>query len=174
VQTATRLFLRHGFAATSLEQIAEAAGFTRGAVYSNFDGKTAMGIAVIDELYAREERRLEQMLEGAQPEELLAALAKWADATIGDPTWTRLEIEIAASTLGDSRHRGATAARHARLRAQCAALLRRLLDDPDAVDVDALATALVGLALGIGAQRAVDRKVPGTILTDALRAILNR
>lgn len=174
VQAATRLFLRYGFGATSLEQIAAEAGFTRGAVYSNFDGKTAMGIAVIDELYAHEERRLEQLLGGVGRDELLDALAAWADETIGDPAWTRLEIEIAASSVHDRQHRAATAARYARLRARCGELLRELLDDPDAIDVEVLAAGLVGLALGIGAQRASDRRIPGTILTDVLRAVLTR
>src|SRR5205807_5818775 len=63
VQAATRLFLRDGFQVTSLEQIGEEAGFTRGAVYSNFPSKTAMGIAVIDELYERKAQELREALE---------------------------------------------------------------------------------------------------------------
>jgi AcrR family transcriptional regulator len=174
VQAATRLFLRDGFAVTSLEQIAEEAGFTRGAVYSNYEGKTAIGISVIDELYACEERKLERMLRGAGRDQMLAALATWADETIGDPAWTRLEIEIAASSAHDPQHSAATAARYARLRARCTELLRELLDDADVIDVDMLSTAVVALALGIGAQRSVDRAIPGTVLTDTLRAILAR
>ena len=46
VEAATRLFLRDGFRATSLETIAEEAGFSRGAVYSNFASKTAIGVVV--------------------------------------------------------------------------------------------------------------------------------
>jgi AcrR family transcriptional regulator len=174
VEAATRLFMRDGFAVTSLEQIAEEAGFTRGAVYSNYDGKLAIGIAVIDELYAREERKLEQMLRGADRDGMLTELAAWADETIGDPAWTRLEIEIAASSAHDPEHSAATAARYTRLRAGCAELLHELLDDTDAIDVETLATGVVGLALGVGAQRAVDRAIPGTVLTDTLRAILTR
>jgi AcrR family transcriptional regulator len=174
VEAATRLFLGDGYGATSLEQIAEEAGFTRGAVYSNFDGKPAIGIAVIDELYAREERRLRTMLESTGGDELLDVLAKWADETIGDPAWTRLEIEIAASTLDDPEHSAATARRYARMRAGSGALLRELVDGPDTIDPEILATAVVALMLGIGAQRAADRMIPGTILTDTLRAILRR
>ncbi len=43
LDAATRLFLCDGFQVTSLEQIGGDAGFTRGAVYSNFPSKTAMG-----------------------------------------------------------------------------------------------------------------------------------
>src|SRR5262249_716573 len=82
VQAATRLFLRDGFGVTSLEQIAEEAGFTRGAVYANYEGKTAIGVAVIDELYAREEQKLEGLLRRAGRDQLLTMLASWADETI--------------------------------------------------------------------------------------------
>jgi AcrR family transcriptional regulator len=63
-----RLFLREGFQTTSLEQIGDEAGFARGAVYSNVPSKTAMGIAVVDELYAREAERLEEALSATEDE----------------------------------------------------------------------------------------------------------
>src|SRR5580704_1912992 len=79
VDAATRLFLRDGFQVTSLEQIGEDAGFTRGAVYSNFPSKTAMGIAVIDELYARKGRELRHSLEETDSlDEWFDVLAAWA------------------------------------------------------------------------------------------------
>jgi AcrR family transcriptional regulator len=48
LDAAERLFVRQGFAATSVEQIAEAAGFTRGAFYSNFADKDDIVLAVFD------------------------------------------------------------------------------------------------------------------------------
>jgi AcrR family transcriptional regulator len=45
---AKRLFVKQGFAATSVEEIAEAAGFTRGAFYSNFEDKDDIFIAILD------------------------------------------------------------------------------------------------------------------------------
>ncbi len=45
---AKRLFVKQGFAATSVEEIAEAAGFTRGAFYSNFEDKDDIFIALLD------------------------------------------------------------------------------------------------------------------------------
>jgi AcrR family transcriptional regulator len=175
VDAATRLFLRDGFRVTSLELIAEEAGFTRGAVYSNFDGKTAMGIAVIDELYAREERKLEATLRGlesAGADALFDALSAWADETVGDPAWTRLEIEIAASSAHDDAHRAATAARYARLREHCAELVAELFAEELIVEIPTVATAIVGLALGIGAQRAADPNIPGSTLSEILRVLV--
>ena len=48
VTSARQVFARRGFHAASLEEIAEAAGFTRGAVYSNFENKEELFFAVLD------------------------------------------------------------------------------------------------------------------------------
>ena len=48
IAAATEVFARRGFEGASLEEIAETAGFTRGAIYKNFDGKEDLFFAVID------------------------------------------------------------------------------------------------------------------------------
>src|SRR5947208_3569860 len=47
IEAAASLFAEKGYTATSLDQIAEAAGFTRGAMYAHFTGKEDLLIAVI-------------------------------------------------------------------------------------------------------------------------------
>jgi AcrR family transcriptional regulator len=175
IDAATVLFLRGGFQATSLEQVAEEAGYTVGAVYSNFESKTAVGVAVIDELYACEEQRLSESLSkvpDGDTDAVFEALSRWADSTIGDPDWTRLEIEIAAFSASEESHRAATAARHARLRASCRELVAERLGAASPLDPDLLAIAVVGLALGVGAQRAADPSIPGRAWSEALRALV--
>lgn len=49
---ARRVFLARGFHAATLEEIAERAGYTKGAVYSNFAGKDDLFLALLDEHYA--------------------------------------------------------------------------------------------------------------------------
>lgn len=48
VEAARVVFARDGFAGASLETIAREAGYSKGAVYSNFDGKAALFLAVMD------------------------------------------------------------------------------------------------------------------------------
>ncbi len=48
IAAATEVFARRGFEGSSLEEIAETAGFTRGAIYKNFDGKEDLFLAVTD------------------------------------------------------------------------------------------------------------------------------
>jgi AcrR family transcriptional regulator len=48
-EAAAEVFEAHGIAAASVEDIAAAAGFTRGAVYSNFANKDELVLALLDE-----------------------------------------------------------------------------------------------------------------------------
>ena len=50
---AAGVFAEHGVAATTVEQIAAAAGFTRGAFYSNFDTKDELAVAMLDDHVTR-------------------------------------------------------------------------------------------------------------------------
>ena len=54
IEAATRVFAEKGFAATSLDEVADAAGLTKGAVYSNFENKEDLVAAV---LRAHEDRQ---------------------------------------------------------------------------------------------------------------------
>jgi AcrR family transcriptional regulator len=67
LDAAEQAFAAEGFGGASLERIAEAAGFTRGAVYSNFADKADLFVAVLD-------RRLEH-----RRHEVAAALRQAAD-----------------------------------------------------------------------------------------------
>ena len=49
VEAATEVFARRGYEGASLEEIAETAGFTRGAIYKHFAGKEELFFAVIDD-----------------------------------------------------------------------------------------------------------------------------
>jgi AcrR family transcriptional regulator len=53
VEAATEVFARRGFEGASLEEIAESAGFTRGAIYKHFAGKEELFFAVIDDYNER-------------------------------------------------------------------------------------------------------------------------
>jgi AcrR family transcriptional regulator len=82
VEAAADVFARRGFHAASLDEIAEAAGFTRGAIYSNFGGKEDLLIAVLD---LHTERQLgafaaaiDRAAGGSAEERSAAAASVWA------------------------------------------------------------------------------------------------
>src|SRR6516165_4103039 len=53
LDAAMRVFRRHGFRRSSIEQAAEEAGLTRQALYHHFPSKEALFRAVLEQLYAR-------------------------------------------------------------------------------------------------------------------------
>ncbi|MFB7909929.1 TetR/AcrR family transcriptional regulator [Kitasatospora sp. NPDC059146] len=58
---ASELFLSVGFARTSIEDVCAAAGYTRGAFYSNFAGKEDLLLALFDDQAARRITELERL-----------------------------------------------------------------------------------------------------------------
>ncbi len=75
IEAAERLFVRKGFDDASVEDISEAAGYSRGAFYSNFDNKEQVFLAVIDR---RRPKALDDILQQAsEPAEQIAAVREW-------------------------------------------------------------------------------------------------
>lgn len=62
VDAAERVFARRGYQGASVDEVAREAGFTTGAVYSNFGGKEELLLAVYEEVI---EARRREMLEAA-------------------------------------------------------------------------------------------------------------
>ena len=63
IEAARAAFAEHGYAGASLETIAASAGFSKGAVYSNFASKEALGIAVLETLMDSDRQVIESILE---------------------------------------------------------------------------------------------------------------
>lgn len=112
LRAARRLFARHGYAGTGIDQIAAAAGATRGAVYHHFDGKEALVLAVLDEMQAA---LAAEVVEAAAQERdpwarMRVALATFLEACTR-PAQARILLEVAPEALGwetwrevDDRH----------------------------------------------------------------------
>src|ERR1700748_1892294 len=62
-------FYKNGFQGGSLNQIVEAAGITKGALFHHFAGKQDLGYAVVDEIIAPllQERWLKPLIESTDP-----------------------------------------------------------------------------------------------------------
>ena len=103
LEAAERLFVANGFAATSLEDIAREAGFSKGAVYSNFEGKTDLFFAIVEQQFEQLAERLRVAVE-AEDDALsrLAAVGTWYEAFLQvEFGWTRSLPEVAALAAQD-------------------------------------------------------------------------
>ena len=65
LQAAAQVFAERGFHAATLDEVAAAAGFTKGAVYSNFKNKEDLFLALLEDAYAREMTALRATIEGS-------------------------------------------------------------------------------------------------------------
>ena len=103
LDAAAAAFTRDGYAAASLDRIAEEAGFSKGAIYSNFAGKEDLFLAVMAEHGTRSLDTLLAALDrAANASAAIDAVAAWADAASRQGNWSLLVLDHA-------RHAGASA-----------------------------------------------------------------
>jgi AcrR family transcriptional regulator len=108
IEAAGRVFARRGYHGASVEEIAAEAGYTTGAVYSNFKGKEELFLALNDhELEKRLEdyRAVVGAVDSPQGVER-AASGRFGDFIREDPDWPLLFFEFWAYGARNRRLRG--------------------------------------------------------------------
>ncbi|TDZ80167.1 HTH-type transcriptional regulator TtgR [Mycobacteroides salmoniphilum] len=150
VESATQLYLQHGFAATSNEQVAEDAGYSRGAVYSNFPSKEALALEVID-------RHTEQVLESSRQvlgegssEDRLEKFQDWIEQSLSDTGWALLKIELALVARHNSTLNEELAARDKTMLDHVAGVIAQLDDDLELPEASVRDLARLCVAVGQG------------------------
>lgn len=103
LEAAAAMVAQRGFLSASVRDIAEAAGYSQGAVYSNFGSKEAMLLELMRAHMAQEERELDELMGDAASgsADPMAALARWAQKPAGDETWPILMVEMQLHALRD-------------------------------------------------------------------------
>lgn len=162
--SASELFLRDGYAATSLQAVAARAGVTTGAVYANFAGKAELGLAALDRVRAAQVAALGQQLAGAGDfPERLRLLGVWTEETVAGSGWPRFELEFALAAREDDELVAVLAERRAVLHAGLGEVLERQLAGTGLsarLPTDEMVRALLGLGIGIAVQRMLDPDIP--------------
>jgi AcrR family transcriptional regulator len=95
LEAARRVFLARGYASATLDAIAEEAGFSKGVVYSQFESKADMFLALLEARVterAAQNERLAEELDGSQ---LAAAVPELAlSLRRAEPEWMQLVLEF--------------------------------------------------------------------------------
>ena len=154
VDAAERLFTAHGFHATSLDAVAAEAGFTKGAVYSNFASKEDLFFAVyerrVDARVAEVERIIEEAPTPRDGIERIIPGTRHRPET--DDRWMAVFFEFWAHVLRHPELRERFAAQHRRIIDVLAAAMvesgEKMPDDPHK-----LATARYAMQLGLQLER---------------------
>jgi AcrR family transcriptional regulator len=172
--TARELFLRDGYLPTSLDKVAEAAGFSKGAVYSNFRNKDELCMAVLDEIRTERAAEIVELLRASSMGERLRRFEKWAEQVIGDPQWTTLELEFGVRAARDPKLRAELAGRISLLRVASEAAVQLVADaEHTAPPMPAaeLGIALLAMGVGLGLFRSFAPDTPVTALADTIRVM---
>jgi len=149
IEEAARLFIEHGYAATSVRQIAEACGCTEAALYYHFkEGKRELLQAAVefimpDLLEAVEECRKAQSLH-----ELVILFAQGMSAKAREHMGSKVRWLMAEFPTLNEDERALLYARHTEFRSALHAQILRFV--PDTQEAERLAWMLVFIAFGYG------------------------
>src|SRR5688572_15769955 len=95
LDAARRVFLARGYAGATVEAIAEEAGFSKGVVYSQFDGKSDLFLALLEQrITERAAENAAIAAEHAGVEGLRVLLQRNLRRTLEDGGWPLLLIEF--------------------------------------------------------------------------------
>jgi AcrR family transcriptional regulator len=182
VTAAEACFVSRGFHASSVDEVAERAGYTKGAVYSNFASKEDLFFAVY-------ERRVEQVLTEVAPGlRQLGAERAFDQLATGamhrrdpDDGWRAVFFEFWAHVVRHPELRERFAAIHARFLEPLADAVQQLAEDrgltlPSDVTASQVAAAWNAMQVGLNLERltqpqTVDRALArrmGRLLLDAV------
>lgn len=171
IEAASRVFARHGFQAASVEEIAEQAGYSHGAVYSNFEGKADLFLAVFEDYMAERVRELAEtqaaLPENAPLEARARALAdQWMDRLARDRDSVTLHMEFIAHADRDPELARRFGSRSMAMREAVARYIAHYEQEAGmelAIPVDDLALVLRALGIGLAIESLVS---PDTVRHD--------
>jgi AcrR family transcriptional regulator len=122
-----RVFAEHGYRDASVDEIAERAGYSKGALYWHFSSKDDLFFALLEERIDRPWREAIALLESAPPEHDMApeASQRFAEVLRGQRELLLLNQEYWSQAVRDPRLRARYARRQAKLRAALARAITR-------------------------------------------------
>lgn len=183
LDAAAEVFARRGYEAARLDEIARAAGFTKGAVYSNFAGKHALLAELIQE-HVRTRFSADALeIRRNRPEQALEDVAEvFARSVVEQDMWTRLLIEIAQQAAHDPEVREVYVGVRRALRDELAGVLATACAELGVeltVPAEQVALTLQSLRLGLALEHGtdpeqVDKAAVTAVFAGTLRPLISR
>ncbi|WET76395.1 helix-turn-helix domain containing protein [Amycolatopsis sp. QT-25] len=176
LEAGRQVFLRRGFLAATVEEIAADAGYTRGAVYKHFGGKEGLWLAIVEagaEGHLAELRRTLAL--ATCREDVIAALAPVDVVDEDAAKWSAAAAEVLAATAQQPETAALVAAIQRRHDDEVVALLAehalRLRLEP-ALPLQEAVVMLGALGIGLALRQAVAPAAdPAAILTHVLDSV---
>lgn len=173
IRAAERIFARDGFEAAKLEEIAAAAGYTRGAFYANFENKEDLFLALLErEIATRIEKLRQRVGCSSDPEEKLRALREyWLEMCL-DKRWSLLALEFKLFAVRHPEVKMRLTTMHRRLVASGVEMMQQIIDALGRkmpASAHAVGMAFFALSNGLTLEHMLDR---GVMPEDSARKIL--
>jgi AcrR family transcriptional regulator len=167
---AAQVFADQGFNGASVEAIAEAAGYSKGAVYSNFDSKEDLFLALIDQQLAAEIEHLGDRID-------LAAWRREFESELGQQrTLNLLTVEFFLYAMRNESARAKLAQRYQTARQLLAKMLQEHYAEaglPLPMPPLHLAWAMTAVGTGLFMETCIDPEgVPDDLYVSSLKRLL--
>jgi TetR/AcrR family transcriptional regulator, transcriptional repressor of aconitase len=157
LESAAQLFARGGYEGASVDLIAESAGYSKGAFYSNFESKEAIFLELLDAHKRLEIEALAQLLAQDIPAPELLSLIRNSDGRGSDFDFGLLSAEFQLQACRDKTFARTYAKLHRTHRDTMAGLVAKLfakLDRIPSSDPKDLADIIMALTTGLSLQGA--------------------
>ena len=178
LDAAERVFARERYRGASIAAIATEAGYSHGAIYSNFNGKEDLFLVLVEELIDARLARVYQAADDALSRrgEPLEAARRFVAMLQQEREAVLLLVDFWNQAVRDPTAAAKFAERHARLRALIGRIVEGVARDQGlelALPRDHVATALIALANGFAIERLADpTAAPDELFAHAIAAIL--
>jgi AcrR family transcriptional regulator len=169
--TAGDVFAERGFTRTTVDEIVERAGYTRGAFYANFRDKADAFLTLLEETRRADMAHAAELMARTPDSEKLAALQGWFDTRAGGK-WELAYAELWPQAASDPSIHERVAARHREMRDAVTAILRAYVEAEGVqlpVPPEQVASMIVAIGDGVAAQLQLDPgSVPADLFTTAV------
>jgi len=178
IETAQHLFVSNGYGGASIRDIADKAGYSQGAFYSNFSSKEDVLLELLRRHMEAEALQLFKVMgdERQEPEQMLAELEAWASTLNRDADWCMLSIELQLHANRSQTFAAEYQKVWDRHRSEIGGVIGQLFNKlgrtPPAAP-DELAAAFMALSHGLALQRKSTRPDPsGRLIMVFLRGLI--
>jgi AcrR family transcriptional regulator len=176
LDAAAIVFTRNGFHGSTLDEVATTAGFTKGAVYSNFKSKDELFLALLDYRIERQFAVATEVLDSGSHESSVQFPAVrellHSNAFFWDDSWTTLYLEFVVYSRRNPEAAVKLAASAQRTRALVTEMVEReysLVGTTPRYPTAHLAEISLALFSGLGIDRLVD---PASVTEETLDTVL--
>jgi len=169
LDAAARVFAQKGYAGASVDEIADTAGYSIGAVYSNFGGKEQLFVELLKERANDRVTQAAEIMGDAEPGDATRAMSRLViEVADKDTDFAPLQAEFWLYAVRNPELMESLAERMREPRDMLTALVSRSV--PDAERADQLSTIIMALFQGLVRQRRTDPdSVPEELFGQALR-----